>query len=55
MSEDKKEFWDHVLTIIRFIGNEDWLNNLNCFYLANPDYTEKIADIIRVWRLGKGQ
>lgn len=50
-SEDKKELWDYVLSIIRHIGNEDWLNNLMCFHSKNPDYVCKVADIIRQWRL----
>lgn len=50
-SKDKKELWDYVLSIIEFIGDEDWLNNLMCFHSANPDYADRVADIIRQWRL----
>ncbi|ADQ06866.1 conserved hypothetical protein [Caldicellulosiruptor hydrothermalis 108] len=49
-SENKKDFWDYVLTIIDYVGNEDWLKNLNCFGLKNPDYADKVANIIRQWR-----
>lgn len=50
-SEDKKELWDYVLSIIQFIGDEDWLNNLMNFHSVNPDYADRVADIIRQWRL----